>query len=89
MRVERYFERIVNKKRRTNLQVILRRHSIKQCELAQETEIDAAMISRICSGKKSDIMLSTAMRICNAINDFTEEEGEKTMKYNLHDVFFD
>ena len=86
---KRYFERIVNKSRRTNLQVILRKHKIKQYELAQETEMDAAMISRICSGKKSDILLSTAMRICNALNDFVEERDEKEMKYNLHDVFFD
>ena len=75
-----------NNKRKTNLQAILRKHGIKQCELAQETEIDGGMISRICNGRKSGITLNTAMRICNAINDFLEVEK---MQYTLHDIFYD
>lgn len=82
--MERYQERIVNRKRRTNLQVILRKEGIKQNQLAQEADMEVYMISQICTGRKNDMLLSSAMRICNALNDIL---GEDKMKYNLHDIF--
>lgn len=82
--MERYIERIVGRKRRTNLKVVLRRHGIKQYELAQAADMDTWLISAVCTGRKIDMKLSTAMRICNALNDILESDK---MMYNLHDLF--
>ena len=82
--MDRYIERVVHRKRRTNLQVILRKHGINQNELAQEADMENWVISKLCTGQKGDIMLSTAMRICNALNNIL---GVEEMKYNLHDIF--
>lgn len=84
--MEGYKERMVSRKRRTNLRVILKKHNIKQQYLAQESDMENCQISGLCTGKKDDIMLSSAKRICNAINNIL---GEEEMKYNLHDVFGD
>lgn len=77
----RYIE---NNKWKTNLQEVLKRHGIKQYELAQESDMDTWLISEVCTGKKKDIMLSTAMRICDALNDLLIKEE---IEYNLHDIF--
>lgn len=84
--IDRYKERVVGRKRRTNLQTILYKHKIKQYELAQEAEIDNSDISKVCLGKTTDIMLSTAMRICNALNNLLNSDK---MTYTIHDIFND
>lgn len=82
--MDRYEEKLIDGKRNTNLKGILRKHNLKQYELAQEADMDTWLISEVCTGNKTDMMLSTAMRICNALNNLLETDE---MKYNLHDIF--
>lgn len=51
----------------TKLKMILSQRNIKQKELAQGAEVEDYQISQICSGKKTNIMLSTAKRIVRFI----------------------
>jgi len=82
--MERYKERIVHRKRKTNLHYILRKNGIKQCELAQEADVDNWIVSKLCTGQKAEIEMGTAKRICNALNNIL---GVDEMRYTLHDLF--
>jgi transcriptional regulator with XRE-family HTH domain len=55
-------------KRITNLKIILKKKKISQTELAKLSDLEIYQVSNIVSGKQKDILLSTAKRICNALN---------------------
>jgi transcriptional regulator with XRE-family HTH domain len=59
--------------RRTNLRIILREKGITISELAKITDLEISQVSNICSGKQKDMKLSTAKKICNALNISLEE----------------
>ena len=52
----------------TKLKQILTDRSMTQTELCNKTGIEHYSISLICSNKKKDMLLSTAKKICNALN---------------------
>ena len=84
--MNRYEIRVNSEKRETNLLAILKRHNIKQYELAQEADMERWQISKLCTGRHNDMLISTSKRICNALNDIIDDD---TIFYNLHDVFGD
>jgi len=84
--MERYEIRLTRDKRSTNLQTILRRHSIKQNLLAQEADMENWQVSEMCTGRANDMLLSTAKRLCNALNDLIINEN---IEYTIHDIFGD
>jgi DNA-binding Xre family transcriptional regulator len=84
--MERYEIRVTRDKRRTNLQVILRRHSIRQNALAEEADMENWQVSEMCTGRANDMLLSTSKRLCNALNDLILEDN---IQYTIHDIFGD
>ncbi len=71
----KYKIRKIKKKRsRTNLRVILRERKITQTELAEMAGLEVYQISNIVTGKQKDLLMSTAKKICNALN-ITLDEG--------------
>jgi len=52
---------------RTNLEKIMKQRGMLQKELAEKANIELYQISQLCSGKKTNIMLDTAKRICKVL----------------------
>jgi len=50
------------------LRVILRQNKITQTQLAQMADLEIYQVSNIVSGKHKDMLMSTAKKICNALN---------------------
>lgn len=63
-----YKIRFVPELRETKLKKLLKKKGIKQYQLAVLAGMCEWQISNLCNGKQVDILLSTAMRICNALN---------------------
>jgi putative transcriptional regulator len=53
---------------RVKLKTILKQRNITQTELAKMTDLEIYQVSKICSGKLNDMLLSTALKICNALD---------------------
>lgn len=70
----------------THLKAILNRHSIKQKDLANEADMENWQVSEMCTGRANDMLLSTAKRLCNALNDLIIEEN---VQYTIHDILGD
>lgn len=64
----KYKIRKIRKKRRTNLRVIIKQKRITQTQLAQLSDLEIYQVSNIVSGKQKDMLMSTAKKICNALN---------------------
>lgn len=65
---QKYLVRKIRKKRRTNLMLILRDKKITQKKLAEMADMEVYQISKIATGMQKDLLMSTAKRICNALN---------------------
>jgi transcriptional regulator with XRE-family HTH domain len=65
---QKYLVRKIRKKRRTNLMLILRGKKITQKKLAEMADMEVYQISKIATGMQKDLLMSTAKRICNALN---------------------
>ncbi|HWY13072.1 MAG TPA: helix-turn-helix transcriptional regulator [Bacteroidia bacterium] len=57
----------------TKLKKILLEKRMMQKDLAKLANVEVYQISQIASGKKTNIMLDTAKRICNALNKTLDE----------------
>lgn len=55
-------------KKVTRLKVLLAKRGYTQGDLAQLSGVQRYMISQICSGKKTNIYLDTAKKICLALD---------------------
>lgn len=64
----------MNMRNTTRLKIILAQKGMTQKELAEIAGVEVYQISNICSGKKTNIMLETAKRICFAL-DVTLDEA--------------
>ncbi len=62
-----------NKKLGTNLKVILTQDKITQTKLAEMADLEIYQVSNIASGKQKDLLLSTAKKICVALNRSLDE----------------
>ena len=62
-----------NSKRATRIRVLLAQRGMTQRDLAEMTGLEVCQISLICSGKKTNIMLETAKRICLALGSTLDE----------------
>jgi DNA-binding Xre family transcriptional regulator len=82
----RYIIRGTKDKRRTHLRDILRQHSLKQYQLAEASQLELWQISEMCTGKRNDMLLTTAKRLCNGLNDLVEKDN---IHYTIHDIFGD
>jgi len=56
------------KPRRTKLKQMIQKRGMKQYQLAKLADMQIYQVSQLASGKQTDLMLSTAGRICNALN---------------------
>jgi DNA-binding Xre family transcriptional regulator len=81
-----YEIRVTRDRRATNLQAILKNHAIKQRKLAEAADMENWQISEMCTGRCNDMYMSTAKRLCNALNELVKGSGTQ---YTLHDVFGD
>ena len=52
----------------TKLRQILKARSMTQKELSEKAGIECYQVSLICSNHNKDILLSTAKKICNALD---------------------
>ena len=68
MEAVKYKIRKIRKKRRTNLKIILRQKKITQTKLAELSDLEIYQVSNIVTGKQKDLLMSTAKKICNALN---------------------
>lgn len=68
MEAAKYKIRKIRKKRRTNLKIILRQKKITQTKLAELADLEIYQVSNIVTGKQKDFLMSTAKKICNALN---------------------
>jgi len=82
----RYIIRGTRDKRRTFLRDILKIHGIKQCDLADSSDLEKWQISEMCTGRCNDMLLSTAKRLCNGLNELTEKDN---IQYTIHDILGD
>lgn len=73
----KYKVRLLPEHRVTKLKKLLRARHLSQIQLAQLTGMPKCQISKLCTGEQVDILLSTALRICNALNcNFDEAFGD-------------
>ena len=82
----RYIIRGTRDKRRTHLRDILNMHKLKQYELANASELETWQISEMCTGKRNDMLITTAKRLCNGLNDLVEKDN---VQYTIHYIFGD
>ncbi len=66
--IPRYKIRKLGQKRRTEIRCILRMRKITITKLAEMSGLLPHQVSDICSGKQKDMLLSTAKKICNALD---------------------
>ena len=52
----------------TKLRRILKERSMTQAELCKKTGMECYSVSLICSSNKKDMLLSTAKKICKALD---------------------
>ena len=52
----------------TRLKKVLRDKNMTQKELSEKSDVAQYKISMLCSGKATDILFSTAIRICEVLN---------------------
>ena len=57
----------MSNRRATRIRVLLAERGMTQKDLAEMTGLEVDQVSHICSGKKTNIMLETAKRICLAL----------------------
>lgn len=73
----KYKVRLLPERRVTKLKKLLTEKGISQIQLARKTGMPKCQISKLCTGEQVDILLSTALRICNALNcHFDEAFGD-------------
>lgn len=65
---ERYKVRKIKKKRRTDLLVLMRDRKISQTLLALLSDLETHQIQNIVTGQQKDLLMSTAKKICNALD---------------------
>lgn len=65
---ERYKIRKIRLKRRTNLLVLMRERKVSKTLLALLTGLEITQVQNISTGMQKDLLMSTAMKICNALD---------------------
>jgi len=52
----------------TKLRMVLAQKGVSQIQLSEMSGVETYQISQLCSGKKTNIMLDTAKKICTSLN---------------------
>src|SRR3954467_7518056 len=81
-----YLLRTTREKRLTKLKSVLVSRKIKPMELAKLADLENSQVSIIVSGLQTDMLLSTAKKICNAIGSDLDEtfgDGKQDFKTRL------
>jgi len=84
-----YKIRTTKKGHNTNLRRILRELKLKQAEFAELAELQPYLISQLCTGKRPHMRISTAKKVCNALNTYVQQGQLHTIQEVLNSVSID